>query len=146
MKFTCEVNISGSKEEVSAAFRDISKFPEWQSGFISHNLISGMPEEIGSKYRIHLEQNGRSIILVETILEYDLPDQFMALYEHEHMVNTMTARFEDIGDGMVRCALDVEYTKFIGWMPKLMSFLMPSLFKKQTQGWLNDFKKSVEKE
>ena len=145
MKFTCEVNISGSKEAIAQAFRDTSNFSEWQSGFISHHLISGMPEEIGTKSRIHLEQDGRSIILVETILENDLPDQFMALYEHEHMVNTMTARFDQVEEGLVHCHWQVEYTKFIGWMPKLMALIMPGMFRKQTKKWLDDFKRYVER-
>lgn len=36
--------------------------------------------------------------------------------------------------------VEIQYTKFIGFIPKLMSLLIPGFFKKQVQNRLKDFK------
>jgi len=42
--------------------------------------------------------------------------------------------------------VEIEYTRFNGIMPKIMAFLMPGVFKKQTQKWLDQFKMFTENE
>ena len=101
MKFTCQVHINASRERAGELFRDVSRFGEWQEGFISHYVIDGQENEVGTKSRIHLEHEGRSIVLVETVLGFDLPSKFEALYEHEHMVNTLIASFIPSKEGVL---------------------------------------------
>ena len=145
MKFTCQVHINASRERAGELFRDVSRFGEWQEGFISHYVIDGQENEVGTKSRIHLEHEGRSIVLVETVLGFDLPSKFEALYEHEHMVNTLIASFIPSKEGVI-CRLDIEYTKFNGLLPRLMGLFFPNRFKKQTQHWLENFKRFVEQQ
>ena len=83
--------------------------------------------------------------IFETILIKNLPEIRKGLYEHKHMVNTMTSRFKEISPEKTLFEAEIEYTKFIGFVPKLMAFLMPGIFKKQTQKWLDQFKAFAEK-
>ena len=78
--------------------------------------------------------------ILETILKNDLPQEFTGLYEHKHMSNTMSNRFESIDENKSRWIADVEYTRFSGLIPKLLASLFPGMFKKQTQKWLSQFK------
>ncbi len=67
-----------------------------------------------------------------------------ALYEHKHMVNTMTNRFYSPEQDRTIYEAEIHYTRFIGFIPKLMALLMPGLFMKQMQDTLDRFKSFVE--
>ena len=83
--------------------------------------------------------------IVETIQVNNLPDEFTALYEHIHMVNTMTNRFVALSENSTQYTADVHYTQFNGFMVKFFATLMPWMFRKQVQKWLNQFKTFAER-
>lgn len=60
------------------------------------------------------------------------------------MTNTMTSRFSELGENKTEYTAEIEYTKFNGIIPKLMSMLFPGMFKKQSQKWLEQFKSFAE--
>ena len=78
--------------------------------------------------------------LMETIMVRNPPHKFSAIYEHEHMVNTMTDRFTSLDAKTTRWDAKLDYSKLNGIMPKLM----PGMFKRQTQEWLDQFKMFTE--
>lgn len=120
-------------------------FKEWQDGFVKIDHVQGKKGRIGSKSNIHLEQGKRKMELKETILVNNLPEEKTALYEHVHMTNTQTSRFEAINENTTKYISEVEYTKFSGFIPKLMAKVFPSMFKTQSQKWMDQFKDFVEK-
>jgi len=142
MKFTCTTVIDAPVSKVVTLYTDPESMKESQDGFIRKENLEGPPWEVGSKSRIIYEK----LELVETILISDLPAEFKALYEHKHMVNTMYCKFTALDNATTRFDQEIHYTKFIGFIPKLMARLFPGLFKKQVQKWLDKFKIFVEKE
>ena len=88
----------------------------------------------------------RQIELIETITVNNLPQEFSGTYEAKQMTNTMTNRFTSLDENKTRYQAEIEYTDFNGFMVKLMAFLMPWMFKKQTQKWLDQFKAFAERE
>lgn len=144
MKFLCEVKVSLPLVEVIKLYDNVAHLDKWQTGFVSHEHISGAIGEAGAKSKILFKHNNREMELIETIVRKDLPEEFTAIYEHIHMVNTMTSHFEEIDDHNTLFQMKIEYTSFIGFMPKLMAFLMPGMFKKQSQKWLDQFKQFAE--
>ena len=60
------------------------------------------------------------------------------------MTNTMKVNFESLNKNETRYTSEIEYTKFNGFMIKLMAKLFPGLFKKQVLKWMNQFKTYVE--
>jgi hypothetical protein len=146
MNFICGVDIEVPIDKVVALFNDPNNFKEWQDGFISYETISGTPRTIGSKSKINFDNGKHKIELLETIKVMNLPAEMTALYEHKHMVNTMINRFTELPGQKTRFTTDMGYYKFIGLMPKLMALIMPGMFKKQNQKWLDQFKKFAEKE
>ncbi len=82
--------------------------------------------------------------LIETILEYNLPDEKLALYEHEHMVNTQSSRFSAIDEDHTRYTSEVNYIKFNGLLIKIIFRLFPGKLKAQSQKWMDQFKAFAE--
>ena len=146
MKFTCSVEINLPIEEVVRLYDNPDNLIEWQDGFVAIESISGNSGEEGAKSKMVYMMRDQEMEIIETIKVNNLPEEKTGEYAHKHMVNTMTTRFKEISAHITLYEADVEYTKFIGFVPKMMAFLMPGVFKKQTQKWLNQFKKFAERE
>ena len=144
MKFTCSVEIDLPVEKVVELYDDPENLIEWQDGFVAIEPISGTPGEEGAKSKMVYMIRDQEMEIIETIKVNNLPEEKTGLYEHKHMVNTMTSRFKEISPDKSLYEAEIEYTKFIGFVPKLMAFLMPGVFKKQTQKWLDQFKTFAE--
>ncbi|MGH1366194.1 MAG: SRPBCC family protein [Calditrichia bacterium] len=145
MKYTCTVEIDLPRDKAAKLWADESNFKEWQDGFISIERLSGDAEAEGTKSRILLKQGKGQMELIETIIHSNLPEEKKAFYEHIHMDNTQTTTFEAITATRTRCISEVEYTKFKSFIPKVMAFLFPGVFKSQSQKWLDQFKAFAEK-
>lgn len=144
MKYTCTVDINLPMDQTVALWEDEKHFKEWQDGFESIEHLSGTPNAEGAKSRI-LFNGKRSFELIETIIRSNLPIEKTALYEHSHMTNYQTTRFEKIGPHTTRYTSEVEYIKFNGFVIKLMAKFFPNKFKEQSQKWMNQFKNFAEK-
>ena len=139
MKYTCTTTINQPIQRVVSLWDDVQCFAEWQDGFVSIALLSGKHNTKGAQSKI-LISGKHDIELLETIIEYNLPEVKKALYEHKHMTNTQTSRFVSMDSNKTQYISEVEYTQFNGMMIKLMAFLFPSKFKQQSQKWMDQFK------
>jgi uncharacterized membrane protein len=144
MRFTSTVIIDAPREKVVQLFQDVSKFKEWQDGFVSLEHLSGLAGTLGAKSKIVYKRGKHVIELTETITVNYLPNEKSALYEHEHMVNTMKNRFTPLGAGQTRYDAEIEYTQIIGFVPRMMALLMPGVFRRQVQKRLDRFKTFAE--
>ncbi|OUR91040.1 hypothetical protein A9Q87_11220 [Flavobacteriales bacterium 34_180_T64] len=140
MKFTCSVNIKAPLNLVTQIFEDPEQQKHFQDGFISKIHISGNKGNKGAVSQL----NYKKLELIETIIENNLPNEFRALYEHKHTTNTMYVKFIPIDDYNTQYFTEIEYTKFNGFIINILVTIAPSLFKKQVQKWLNQFKLYVE--
>lgn len=146
MKFSCTVDIDAPREKVVALFEDIDNLKEWQDGFESYEHVSGEEGKVGAKAILKYNNGKQKLELLETITEMNLPERMAGTYEHKHMTNTMTCTFTALSENTTRYTNDIEYTQFNGIMPKLIAWLAPSMFRKQTQKWLDQFKAFVERQ
>jgi len=145
MKFTCTTEINAPREKTVKLFLDSSRYKEWQDGFVHIQTLQGKPWEKGTQSQVSYKNGKMTIDLKETIVESNLPEVVTGLYEHEHMVNTMVNRFIAIDPSTTRYESEINYTKFIGTIPKLMALLMPGVFKNQVQKRLDSFKHFAER-
>ena len=146
MKFTCSVDIDLPVKRVVEFFDNPANLGKWQKGLVSYEHISGIPGKPGAKSKITIKSGKHIIELMETITVKNLPQEMTGLYEHEHMVNTMTNRFLPLGENRTRYEAGIHYTRFIGFIPKMMALLMPGIFRKQVQETLERFKAFAEGE
>lgn len=145
MKYRCTVEIDAPIEAVVALWKNEKYFAEWQDGFKSVELLEGEANTKGAKSKLIFEDQ-QCIELIETILSNDLPKEKVGLYEHKHMTNTQTTKFEALDGNTTLYISEVHYTKFNGLLIKLFARLFPSKFKQQSQNWMNQFKAFAEKE
>lgn len=140
MKFSCSTTISKPIKEVTDSFLDPESMKHSHEGFIGKELISGIPNEVGAKYKLIYKK----FEMTETVTNNNLPHSFSGLYEHKHMTNTMNSTFKAISENETKFSVDIEYIKFNGFVIKVMAKLFPGMFKKQGDKWLRRFKAYVE--
>lgn len=145
MKFTCSVEINQPVAKVIELFTNPDNLKEWQDGFVSLTHLSGTPGEVGAKSKMIYLIRNKEMELIETIKVNNLPKEFIGEYAAKTMVNTMRNSFTEIGFNKTKYVSEIEYTQFNGFLPKMMAFLLPGLFKKQTQKWLNQFRDFAER-
>ena len=146
MKFTCSVTIQKPLQTVADYFADPKYLGEYQDGFQKKELISGEIGQEGAVSKILYAEGKRKMELTETILKNNLPEEFIGQYHHRNMDNTMRSTFTALSDQETQYNAEIHYTAFRGFTVKAMVFLFPSLFKKQVQTWLNNFKAFVERQ
>ncbi|MCY1660223.1 hypothetical protein [Chryseobacterium sp. SL1] len=85
----------------------------------------------------------REIEMIETVTVRNLPDEFSGTYEAKGVFNIVRNKFISLPDNKTKYISEQEF-RFNGFM-KIIGFLMPSAFKKQSMQYLVDFKNFVEK-
>lgn len=142
MKYTVETTINLPRQKVIELFDNPDNLKHWMEGLISFEHLSGAPGMVGAKSKLTFQMGKRRMELIETITRRDLPDEFSGTYEANGVFNIQRNRFEIIDQNSTRYISETEF-KFKGFM-KILAFLMPGAFKKQSMKYLLDFKKFAE--
>lgn len=142
MKYTQVITINLPREEVVEKFSDPGNFRHWQRGFISFKPLSGDFGKAGSKNELKYKMGKREIEMTETVLRNDLPDEFESTYEAKGVYNVQKNRFKEIDKNTTEWISESEF-KFSGFM-KIMGWIMPGAFKKQSYQFMEDFKAYAE--
>lgn len=142
MKYTNEVEINLPVSRVIELFDNPDNMKHWQKGFQSFEHISGTPGQLGAKSRLKYKMGKRDIEMVETITKRNLPEEFAGTYEVKGVMNIISNRFAALSENKTKWIADNEF-QFKGFM-KIIAFLMPGAFKKQSQKFLDDFKTFAE--
>lgn len=142
MKYTNEVEINAPVDKVVALFDDPGNLAKWQPGLVSFEPLSGTPGQPGAKSRLRYKMGKRDIEMIETITVRNLPQEFSGTYEAKGVYNIVKNRF--IAEGSRTKYIAENEFRFSGLM-KLIGFLMPGAFKKQSQKYLVLFKDFAEK-
>lgn len=143
MKYSSEIEINKPLDSVIELFDNPNNMEKWMKGLQSFESISGNPGQIGAKSRLKFKMGKREIEMIETITVRNLPAEFSGTYEAKGVFNVVKNKFISLPDGKTKYISEQEF-RFSGFM-KIIGFLMPSAFKKQSMQYLVDFKKFVEK-
>lgn len=143
MKYTNEVEINQPLEKVIELFDNPANMSKWQPGFISMEHLNGVPGQAGAKSKLKYKMGKRDVEMIETIDHRDLPHAFHGTYETKGVYNIQKNFFCEIGPGKTKWISESEF-KFSGLM-KLIGWLMPGAFRKQSQKYLDLFKEFAEK-
>lgn len=115
----------------------------WMRGLVSYEFISGEPSTEGAQMNMKFKMGKRDMEMVETIIKRNFPDEFHATYDAKGVHNIQKNFFKEEG-GKTRWVSESEF-QFEGFGMKLMAFLMPGAFKKQSKKYAEDFKNFAEK-
>lgn len=142
MKYSIETTISLPREKVIELFDNPDNLKHWMEGLISFEPVSGIPGQVGAKSKLTFQLGKRRMELIETITKRNLPDEFSGTYEANGVFNIQKNRFIVVDDKTTRYISETEF-QFKGFM-KILGFLMPGAFKKQSMKYLLDFKNFAE--
>jgi hypothetical protein len=106
--------------------------------------LSGTPGQAGAKSKLIFKMGKRDFEMIETISVRNLPKEFTGTYEAGGVVNIVKNSFVEIGDKDTNYISENEF-QFKGIM-KVIAFIMPGAFKKQSFRYMVDFKNFVESE
>ena len=130
MKFRTSITVDLPRERMIQLFDNAATMKEWQPTLVSFEPISGTPGQPGSKSRLTYRNGKRAFELIETVTKRDLPREFTGTYEGKGVWNEVRNTFEEAGPSQTLWHSDCEF-RMTGFL-KVMAFLMPGAFKKES--------------
>ncbi|MCH2489732.1 MAG: SRPBCC family protein [Flavobacteriales bacterium] len=143
MKYTIEIIIDLPREEVIKKMDNPDNMKHWQRGLLDYEMISGIPGKEGAKMKLDYKMGKREMSMVETIIKNQFPSEFHATYDTKGVHNMQRNYFEEVGENKTKWISESEF-QFAGFGMKLMGFLMPGAFKKQSKKFMINFKNFAE--
>lgn len=143
MKYSTEIEINLPVARVIELFDDPENLKHWQPGLKSFEHLSGTPGQPGAKSKLLFQMGNREIEMIETVTVRNLPQEFSGTYEADGVFNIVKNYFVPIDENRTKYISEQEF-QFKGFM-KIMGWLMPGMFKKQSQVFLENFKNFAEK-
>lgn len=143
MKYTTEIVIDLPREEVIRKLDNAENMKHWQRGLKNYKILEGTPGTIGAKMELEYLMGKRQVVLTETITKNDFPNEFHATYSAKSVHNIQRNFFHEIEPSKTRWVSESEF-ELSGFVMKMMAFLMPGAFKKQSLKYLKDFKNFAE--
>lgn len=145
MKYTTEIEINLPIRNVIELFDNPDNLKHWMQGLQSFEAISGTPGQPGAKSRLRFKMGNREMEMIETITKRNLPEEFTGTYEVKGVFNIVKNSFVPLSDNKTKYITENEF-QFQGLMMKLMAWLMPGAFKKQSLKYQQDFKAFAERQ
>lgn len=143
MKYSTEIDVNLPVARVIELFDDPENLKHWQPGLKSFEHLSGTPGQPGAKSKLLFQMGNREIEMIETVTVRNLPQEFSGTYEADGVFNIVKNYFVPIDENRTKYISEQEF-QFKGFM-KIMGWLMPGMFKKQSQVFLENFKNFAEK-
>jgi len=142
VEYTCEIEIDLPQARVIELFDDADNLKEWQEGLVSFTHRSGEAGQPGAVSDLVFQMGKRKIEMVETIERRNLPEEFTAIFTAKGVWNRNANFFEARGDKTIW--LQKNEFRCTGIMMRLMTVLMPGMFKKQSLKYMVAFKAFAE--
>lgn len=142
MKYTVEITIDLPRNEFLKILDNPENMKHWQRGLVSYELLSNEPIKEGAQMNLKYKMGKRELEMVETIIKRNLPEELHTTYDTKGVHNIQKNYFKEV-EGKTKWISESEF-QFSGFGMKLMGFLMPGAFKKQSIKYLEDFKAYAE--
>lgn len=142
MKYTTEIVIDLPRDEFLKKLDEPENMKHWQRGLVDFELLSENPTHEGAQMRLEYKMGKREFDMVETILKRNLPEELHTTYDTKGVHNIQKNYFKE-ENGKTRWVSESEF-QFSGFGMKVIAFLMPGAFKKQSYKYLEDFKAFAE--
>ena len=143
MKHTLQTVLDRSIDDVWRAFTNPENVPRWMPSLKSLEVKDGQGGEPGSVARMVFLENGRELVIDETVLTRREPFEFSARFDNQHGSNVVTNRFESQSGGQTLWTLDAYFT-FRGFLTRLLMPLFKGLFRKRLHDDCMRFKEKLE--
>lgn len=143
MKYSTEIIINLPRAEFIKKLDDPENMKHWQRGLVNYELLSGSMGQEGARMSLNYKLGKREMSLVETIIKRNFPEESHTTYDTKGVHNIQKNYFKEVDENTTKWISESEFL-FSGFMMKIMGFLMPSAFKKQSRKYAEDFKAFAE--
>ena|SRR5688572_31175587 len=143
MKYSCSIDIHMPRDKVIALFDDPKNLKRWQPTLRSFERIDGTPGLVGARSKLTYRKGERDMVMTETITVRDLPERFVGEYTMDGVWNIVDCRFTAVDADQTRWNAEVEF-KFSNPFLTFLGWVVPGMFKKQTQEFMRLFKEFAE--
>ncbi|PCJ96960.1 MAG: hypothetical protein COA50_06635 [Flavobacteriaceae bacterium] len=143
MKYSTEIIINLPRMEFIEKLDSLENMKHWQRGLVNYELLSGTLGQEGARMSLNYKLGKREMFLIETIIKRNFPDEFHATYDAKGVHNIQKNYFKEVDEHTTKWVSESEF-QFSGLMMKIMGFLMPDAFKKQSRKYAEDFKAFAE--
>ena len=144
LKYSEEIVINQNVDTVIVLLDNPYNMTKYMEGIESYKMLSGNINEVGAKAEITASMGENKIVMTEEIITNNLPEEKKVTYKADGVYNIVTNRLTIISDTKTKLINEQEF-QFTGYM-KIMGYLMPGVFKKQSKMYLENFKNFVENE
>lgn len=132
MKLTSERIIQASREAVWQAFDNPDNMKKWQPTLRQFEHQSGEPGQPGAVSKLTYDENGRTVTLIETVTERNMPDSFSGTYDHSTVFNAITNRFEALDGNRTLWIMETD-CRFKGVFRLMAPFVKGSIQKRSDE-------------
>ncbi|WP_033955959.1 SRPBCC family protein [Psychroserpens jangbogonensis] len=143
MLYTTEIIVKVPLDAFIKKMDNIDNMKHWQRGLQSTEHISGNPGDLGSKIKLNYKYDKRDMEIIETITKSNFPHEFHATYSATGMNNIQKNYFSETADDFTKWT-SVNHFIPLSFSMRVMLFLMPKAFKKQSNKYMQDFKNFAE--
>lgn len=138
MKYTAEIMIRLPRQAVVELFGQSDKLSEWQPGLKSITHLEGTPGEEGARAELVYEGRKGDLVMTETIIKKQLPEQFHMIYRSRGVYNEVNNWFIEEEPGRTLWRTENMF-RFSGIM-RLLAPLMKQAFIHNTMLTMDRFK------
>lgn len=143
MRYTISIDIDLPREKVIELFDNPDNLKQWQPGLQKIEHLSGEPGQAGAKMKMYYKMGKREIEMIETVTLRELPEKFHGTYDANGVHNIQENYFEVIDQNKTRWTSISEF-QFNNFSMKVMGWIMPGAFKKQSKKYMTLFKDFAE--
>lgn len=146
MKYTLTIEIDLPLSKVINLFDNPDNWSKWRDGFISYQALIGTVGELGSETRLINKFAGNETEITEKVEVKNLPDELTCVYEASGnwmgAWNKVSNRFRELGPNKTQWEFESEFR--CRGLLKVMSILMPGMFRKASLKEMHNFKTFAE--
>jgi uncharacterized protein YndB with AHSA1/START domain len=142
VKFSIETVLEKSIDVVWRAFDNPANLKLWMPTLTDFQPLSGVPGQPGAVTRLTIVENGRTVIMDETVIARREPSEFDGRYDSEYGSNEVRNRFESQAGGQTKWTITAEFA-FKGFF-RYLAPVFKGVIRKHLTEDCNRFKEKLE--
>jgi hypothetical protein len=153
VKYTVSIELALPRERAAQLLADPEQLPKWLRGLVLHEPLRGAHGQAGTQSRIVMQMGNQTFECTETVTRREpvdlraIPSGVVVRFDREIVAKGMWSavrdRLSEAGPQTTRWESESEY-RFSGLLMRLVGFVMPGAFRKQSQQHMQDFKAFAE--
>lgn len=142
MKYTLSNTIDCPLDKITEQMSNPHGVKQWTENLKDIDQTLGKYCDVGSKRNLHYWFNNKEMVITETILEQNLPQQIKFAYDSKMGRNVVELCFDQLSDKQVKQTSHT--TMELKGIMKLFGLIFKPMFKSQSKKYMTAFKKYAE--